>query len=301
MPKPDSSTNNVLIIGGLLVDDIAISSENLTVASSNPVSWQQRLGGVATNVARVAAQQLNVLLIASTGDDSQGTVLANLLAQEALSSSLVIWPKQTSDRYTAVLNPDGELFIGLADAQLAEQMRWSDIATRLPDQPPSAVVLDANLSQDCIGETVNAFATHYQAKVPVIALSVSPAKSVRWLNVADKVDVLLCNRREAAALTKLDWQTNINLLADGLLETQFSRFAITDGSNNILVQEHLTRSTVVVPKIQIDRNVNGAGDAMAGATIAGLVSGQTLTQAIGSTGLQAARAVLLGDSEPPAI
>jgi len=114
MPGPITATNKLLVIGGLLVDDIAISTENLSAGSSNPVSWHHRLGGVATNVARVAAQQLGVLLIANTGDDENSKLLVRLLAQQSLSSSLVVWVGKNSDRYTAVLNADGELFVGLA-------------------------------------------------------------------------------------------------------------------------------------------------------------------------------------------
>jgi len=301
MPRPETAIKNVLIIGGLLVDDIAISVENLKEGSSNPVSWHHRLGGVATNVARVAAQQLGVLLIANTGDDEHGKLLASLLAQQSLSSSLVIWSGENSDRYTAVVNANGELFIGLADAQLVEQMRWSDIEQRLPAWRPEAVVIDANLSPSCLSETVNALASHYQTPVPIYALAVSPAKSVRWLSVADKVDVLLCNRREAAALTKLDWQSDINLLADGLLEQRFENFVITDGGDAILVQDRQSRSFIPVPEIRIDKNVNGAGDAMAGATIVQLIHGQSLPQALRAAGLNAAQAVLSGSSESPLI
>jgi len=299
MARPETTSKNILIIGGLLIDDIAISTENLRTGSSNPVSWHHRLGGVATNVARVAAQQLGVLLIANTGDDEHGKLLASRLAQQSLSSSLVVWTGENSDRYTAVLDSNGELFIGLADASLVEQMRWSDIQQRLPEWRPEAIVIDANLSPTCLSETITALASHYETRVPVYALAVSPAKSVRWLSVADKVDVLLCNRREAAALTGLDWQSNINTLADSLIEKLFSSFVITDGGEPILVQDRQTRSSVPVPDIQINKNVNGAGDAMAGATIVQLIKGQGLSQAISAAGLEAARAVLLGGSESP--
>ncbi len=294
MPRPETANKNILIIGGLLFDDIAISTENLRPGCSNPVSWHHRLGGVATNIARVAAQQVGVLLIACTGDDEYGKRLTGLLAQYSLSTSLVVWPGENSDRYTAVLDSNGELFIGLADASLVEQMRWSDIEQRLPKWQPEAIVVDANLSQICLNESVNALASHYETHVPIHALAVSPAKSVRWLNVADKVDLLLCNRREAAALTKLDWQSDINTLADGLIKQRFSSFVVTDGGAPILVQDQQTRSIVPVPEIRINKNVNGAGDALAGAAIVQLINGQRLSQAVSGAGLEAARAVLAG-------
>lgn len=300
MSKSDAVEKTVIVIGGLLVDDIAISAEYLHAKSSNPVRWQHRLGGVATNVARVVAQQLNTLLIASTGDDNHSNLLTSLLADASFSSLLVVRKGQNSDRYTAVLDHDGELYIGLADARLAEQLTWEDIHSRLPESRPDAIVLDANLSEACIRETVTAIHQHYQPTVPVIALSVSPTKSQRWLSVAESVHTLLCNRREAAALTGLDANTNISTLADALVEKHFHRFMITDGGDPVLVQEHDSRHTIPVPPINIEQNVNGAGDAMAGATIVQLVLGQSLPHAVEAS-MPAARSVLSGGASPPTV
>lgn len=299
MPKSDAVQKNIIVIGGLLVDDIAISAENLRARSSNPVRWQHRLGGVATNVAHVVAQQLDTLLIASTGDDNYGDLLTRLLADASMSSSLIVRSQQSSDRYTAVLDHDGELYIGLADAKLAEQLTWQEIKAHLPESAPAAFVLDANLSQNCLVDTVTAIHQPDDLSVPVIALAVSPVKSLRWLPVAKSVDTLLCNRREAAALTRLDDNSDINTLADALQKQQFQTFAITDGPDPIVVQEPDARHTIPVPPIAIAQNVNGAGDALAGATIVALALGQSLQQAIYTAGMQAARSVLSGDSSQP--
>ena len=292
---------NVTVIGGLLVDDIAISEEFLRARSSNPVRWQHKLGGVATNVARVVAQQVNTRLIACCGDDNQGELLAKLLAKEPLTPSLHIMKGHSSDRYTAVLDHDGELYIGLADARLAEQMQWHDIKSRLDDTAPDAFVLDANLSEQCLAQTVVALEQHYHVTVPIIALSVSPVKAQRWLPVAHFVNTLLCNRREAAALSGQDIHQDINQLGDALLKNGFSQFVITDGSNPVLVQELKTRHTIPVPEVNIEQTVNGAGDALAGASIAQLVRGQKLSDAIAASGMQAASSVLSGQSHPPGL
>lgn len=296
--RPINSNVDVVVIGGLLVDDIAIAAENVKPRSSNPVIWQHRLGGVATNVARVVAQQLGILLIANTGDDNDGKMLSQLLSQQSIASALVIWSNEASDRYTAVLNPDGELFVGLADAQLVERLRWGDIKARLPQQRPSAIVVDANLSEQCLVETLEALDTHYTPRVPVYALAVSPIKSRRWLTLAKRVDVLLCNRREAAALTDLPDESPIDALANGLMAHKFARFVITDASDPVLVQEHNSRTYIPVSNIAIEAAVNGAGDALAGATISELVRGQALPQAV-QAGLAASADVLSGKHQSP--
>ena len=163
------------------------------------------------------------------------------------------------------------------------------------------MVLDANLSQACLIEIFSSLDTHYENRVPLFALAVSPLKAVRYLPKAEQIDVLFCNRREAAALTQLDWQTDLKLLADALLKLKFNSFVITDGGNPMLVQEQQLRTSIAIPPVHISKNVNGAGDALAGATIASLILGQTLAQAAQNTGLSAARMVLNGESEPPLV
>lgn len=305
MINQKSITKNVLMIGGLLLDDIAIPEHSLKPASSNPVKWQHKLGGVAANVARVAVRQLNVHFIASIGDDNVGDRLSIGIQQaqfsHTLTAALIIRTGQHSDKYTAILQPDGELYLGLADAQLTAHITWHEIVSRLPENKPDGVVLDANLSATCITDLLHSLNAHYAAHIPVFALAVSPSKALRYLPMADKLDVMFCNRREAAALTQLDWQTELTQLADAMLKLGFKRFVITDGSQPMLVQAKQKRDTVVVPSVQITRNVNGAGDALAGATIASLITGQSLAHAVQQTGLRAANQVLTGESEPPLI
>lgn len=265
------------------------------------MQWQHRLGGVATNVARVVSQQFETLLVASIGTDNQAPLLKKLLQQESISASLITRQNQSSDRYTAVLDQDGELYVGLADVQLAEQITWAEIASRLPALPPDALVLDANLSAACLKNTIESLADIYKASLPVFALAVSPVKSSRWLPIAGKVDTLLCNRREAAALTQTDVNAPINEMADALSQQGFKRFVITDGNRSVLVQDTEQRHAIPVTSVPIEQTVNGAGDALAGATISQYLQGSDLADAVAQSGLKAAGAVLCGDVRPPSI
>ncbi len=301
MLSSDAARKNVTLVGGLLVDDIAISTKLLRPRSSNPVQWQHRLGGVATNVARVVSQQIETLLVASIGTDNQAPILKKLLQQESITASLITRQNQPSDRYTAVLDQDGELYVGLADVQLAEQITWDEIASRLPELPPDALVLDANLSADCLRNTIESLDDAYKTSPPIFALAVSPVKSARWLPIAHKVDTLLCNRREACALTQLDVNTPINEIADALLQQHFKRFVLTDGNQTVLVQDTDQRHAIPVTAVPIEQTVNGAGDALAGATISQYLQGSDLAEAVAQSGMEAARAVLCGDTRPPSI
>ena len=296
--KPGRSA---VVIGGILVDDIAIPAENLCPGSSNPVTWQHRLGGVAANVACVVAQQLDTTFIGSVGDDYNGSMLSSLLKKKAIRASMVCNANQQSDRYTAVLNSDGELYIGLADARLAEMLTWSNINAQLANKNPNVIIIDANLSARCLQDTVEALHARFTQSAHIIGLAVSPVKAQRWRPVTSLMSLFFCNRREAAALGNLRDDIGIDKLADGLLKLNIKRFVITDGQNPILVQHNESRTLIRTPQQKIKTTVNGAGDALAGASIAQYALGSSLVQAVESAGIAAAQAVLSGQTLPPEI
>ena len=276
--------NEVVVIGAAGIDDIARPTAQMRAGASNPVQWQRFAGGVAANVARGISRQLCAHLITVIGTDPQGQVLAAKLNEAGVKVAAFNPLNSSTGSYTAVLDEHGELFVGLSDFTSIELLTWRQVEQLLPatlktdssSNRVQAIVLDANLSEQCIVETVNQLAVSNTA---VFALTVSPAKAIRLLPVASKVDALFCNRAEASALTMLDKGSTLDQFADRLSVLGFNQFVISDGSSTALVQElepadqNLNkRQNVDVPTLPIGiealSTVNGAGDAMAAATIA---------------------------------
>ncbi len=120
-----------MIVGALHVDDIATSRQGLIARASNPVSRHQRVGGVAANAALAAASigrggnsqaDQHVAFAAAIGTDAVATQLENTLLQAGILPCLQYLPGCMTGRYIAVLEPDGELYIGLSDVALAESL-----------------------------------------------------------------------------------------------------------------------------------------------------------------------------------
>jgi len=313
------------IIGAVHIDDIATPSESLVSYASNPVKWEHRLGGVASNAACAAARynneqkSLSITLSAAVGDDSSSHSLYQTLIQLGVTPKFQIKKNSATGRYSAVMTHDGELFIGLADVSLAESLSAKEIIVRLGDsaldQSPketkklshesdseptsanSALLLDANLSSTCLSELSSWAKKH---SLPCAAMCVSPAKSVRLSPISSLIDILFCNRREALALTT-DQPDNAPLwqLADALTLCGFNQFVLTDGSEPLIVQSSSERITVDISKARSTQNVNGAGDALAGASMAAWLNGYTLIEAVREFGLGQARAVVEGSLQSP--
>ena len=300
-----AQNDRLAIIGALHVDDIARSSSSLVSRASNPVSWEQRLGGVAANSARAAAQSgigsQTIEFMAAVGDDSLGRSLFTALSTCNVIPKLQTIPGHATGRYTAILNSDGELYIGLADVALAEQLASNHVQKLAQSGPYSAFMVDANLSEHCLVSVAN-LATKTSTRLAV--LTVSPSKSLRLRPIAAQVDLLFCNRREAMALVANDdaaaeligtEYVNTELLADGLCKLGFKQIVLTDAQEPILIQDSDSRHRIPVPNIESPYTVNGAGDAMAGACFAAWASGMSLYDSVKQHGINAATGVVRGE------
>ncbi len=274
-------------IGSLLVDDIAKPLQILHAGASNPVSWSQSVGGVAANVARAAAVCVKTTLISAAGND-----LPAVLSHPNLNTVDCHWITRDKpfDRYTAVLNESGDLFLGLASTELAESISLSDILAQIK-APTTAFAIDANLNGQCLRELVDYIKSTHPNTI-IAALPVSPEKAVKWQASAAEVDVLFCNRQEAAALTGQPPALPIDELANALARMGFGCFVLTDAGKPIRVRQHNQLTNVVVPQVAITGNVNGAGDALAGATLAHFLTRHKLVESTSIAGLAAARCVL---------
>jgi len=295
--------SSILIVGAVHVDEVAHSTVPLVMKASNRIQWQHTLGGVATNVARAAHHSLAgasaVSLIGTVGDDPRGRQIQQILEASGINASLSVNPQYNTGRYTVIIDNDGELCVGLSDVAIAEQLTCGHVhqATHWPTT--QAVLIDANLTQSCIEDIIDQTSPD---SIPTAAVAVSPAKALRLLPIATKLDLLFCNRREAAALTRLPNESNpIEKLAEGLLETGFKQFILTDGSEPALLQLHDERLCVPVPAISLAQNVNGAGDALAGATFAQWTQGLSLRNALTEHGLRMAANVVIGKHTAPAL
>jgi pseudouridine kinase len=294
-----ATTNRMLVIGAVHLDDIAQPDCPLVPEASNPVTWTQRIGGVAANAACAAARILNtptnnqVEIVAAVGDDAIALQLKQALHTAGVGTRLFEFPGAHTGRYTAIMTNDGELHIGLADVSLAERLGESNDHKIAELDAYHAVLVDANLSESYL----RTIATQTnQLDVLLTAMSVSPIKSLRLLGIAKQIDVLFCNRREALFMNpQLPASASLSELADGLCQAGFTQLVLTDGGSPLLVQDKIQRVRLNVPDVESTQNVNGAGDALAGASFAAWSNGMNLVQAVQEVGLAHAAMVVKGD------
>lgn len=296
-------SRSILAVGALHVDDMATPVSSLVPNASNPVLWSRLVGGVAAKTLLAMKHhrgECSAHLLAAMGDDSLGETLTRTVEARGISLCPVRFEHRPTGRYTVVVDQQGELFVGLSDVTLSECITAVHVLNKMKELQPNVLVLDANLSSNCLDEIAEQVAeqrrdsSEGQSAPLVVALAVSPVKSQRLRNLAPVIDLLFCNRREAAALTERSSDTELQTLGSGLVGMGFNDIVLTDGGDSVWVRSHQHTVLIDVPEQSIKDTVNGAGDALAGATLAQWSAGKRLSDSVRDAGLSAAAAVLEG-------
>ncbi len=319
MPEP---APEVSVFGAAHIDVEMRLLSGWHEAASNPVSRYERIGGVASNVATHLAKSCNTHLYTALGADSQGQTISSKLSEHGIKVNSFATGHRTGT-YIAVIEANGELRVGLADTaaieavqrqhlQQFEQQNEVDFQQQFRQQ--QAICFDCNCSESLISEICLAVQqtqySHPQGQPqqnpkssalpgtrPLLAaLGVSPAKISKLLAHAAQIDILFANRAEVATLAESDGSTPPETLLMRLAQRGFRQIVATDGANNTTVLSAGTVNQLAVPSLTThpaggnsSYSVNGAGDALAAATIAALLQHNSLISAVRDFGFSAAR------------
>ncbi len=274
-----TNTPRLLAMGGAHIDRRGRLSGPHIPATSNPGHMREDVGGGVLNAARCAVQRgIHVSLFSVRGGDAGGERVTEAIAASGIEDLSCVFLDRTTPSYTAILDDHGELITGLADMELYErafprQMRRRKLRDAIAGV--DALLCDANMPTEAIA----ALAAQRDARL-FGAIAVSPAKAGRLLPSLRDLSVLFMNGREARALAGLD---ETGPLSDAVLTLEalgLSAGVITAGSDRILLFDQNGIFGIEPPAIDKVADVTGAGDALAGATMAALMNGESLSEAV---------------------
>ena len=278
--SPDKFT---AFIGGAHFDRMGKLSGQVVQGASNPGVFKSMPGGAGLNTARVVAKLgAKAVICGPVGDDIEADELRKLLKDEHISDGLITMKGRQTGSYVSIIAPDGELIIAMNDLSLNEEMSALWVMENCAEHLAGAKhwFLTANLSRGAVRELVEA------ADVPIIAATVSQAKAIRFRGVLDKIALMFSNVKEAQSLLgRSDGEGEE--LAQVLLKRGVKSGVITNGAAAVTYWSQGTVHQIEVPQVSNVVDVTGAGDAMAGAVIAGLDRGLGFGEAVGA-GIKAA-------------
>lgn len=284
----------IACIGGIDVDRKACVDGKLHLGTSNPVTVTACPGGVAGNMARSLARLgCRVSLFSILGKDAVGdTLLQELEAAGVDVAGVLRSADHPTASYTAVLEPNGQLFLGLADMAIFEELdaEWCDSIAALLARSEVWIV-DTNLP----AATLEHLLKTHRRKATVIADPVSVAKSIRLRPVLDAVDVLFPDREEAAELSgqRVKTRRDVVKAAAQIRRLGVGTVVVTLGADGLYIHDAQGgRFMSAIPSEKV-RDVTGAGDALVAGYVYGMLAGGSYEPAL--FGLAAASLTLETD------
>lgn len=265
-----NQTESVVCIGAANVDKKIKTVHKLLPYTSNPVTSHTSIGGVARNVAEnLGRLGQKVSLISIVGNDSEWQYVKELSNPFMDTDNVIVVEGQSTGTYTALLDADGEMYLGLADMSVYDAMTPDMLAKQAHVlQHAKCIVVDLNCPKDTI-EYVCSFAQKYHIKL--VLITVSEPKMERMPNELSAVDCLITNLGETCAYfgKKFETAKEQESAAKQWHDLGVKTVVMTAGAKAVLLSHLGHVEWLNVKSLENDQivDVTGAGDSFTGAFV----------------------------------
>ena len=274
----DEPISPMLCIGGMNLDTKLVLDRPLHLGTSNPVHAAHSPGGVIRNVAEnLSRLDHRVSLMSVVGDDAAGRTLLDHASTLMDISVVDVIAGATSGAYQAVIEPGGDMVVGLADMDIVERMDATWIRQRKVHlKVAKRWVADNNLPQAAMAELIE-FSNKLDK--PLTVVGVSAPKTARLPKNLRGIDLTVFNRDETQAAFGTDESDPINLVRLWL-SAGVRHAVVTAGTDGVAYGTNEECGFCPVHAAPHVVDATGAGDAFSAGLIHGLDQGQSLAQAV---------------------
>jgi len=273
-----SESQPIICIGGANIDRKLYVKDKAQFGTSNPVQSALSVGGVARNIAEnLGRLDLEVILLTASGTDSDWSFITEGSSLYMNLDYVSQIPGMATGSYSAVLDPEGELIIALADMDVYEEitpelLRKQDVLLK----QAKCIIADLNCPKGTL-QFICDFAKSHQR--PLALIPVSSPKMNRLPDDLKGVTWLITNRDESEMFFKRKMNTDQEW-KDALkkwLSLGIANVVITNGKKGAMIgnrEEGIFHFPSIETKDIVD--VTGAGDAFSSAVIYSWLNGQRL-------------------------
>jgi pseudouridine kinase len=263
---------SLVCIGGACIDRKYMCVEQARPGTSNPARASRSFGGVARNVAEnLARLGVPVSLLSVVGDDENGAALLQHAENSGIDTSLIFRDggKVTSE-YTAIVDPQGELVLGVADMRAVESITEAQIARHWPTiERAGRLFVDCNVSAQVLAFCIEC------CRAGTVQLTVDAVSEVKVRKLPQRLDgvaLLFLNEGEGAAYLGAPAR------ASSVRERGARSVVLTRGARGVVVAGDVETEVSAPPARCIDPT--GAGDALVATTLYRLLQGDKLVDAV---------------------
>ena len=258
----------IACIGGAHIDRHGLLGGPLVLGTSNPGSVTSDFGGVARNVAEnLSRLGREVLMVSRVGDDETGRAVVSHLNSLGIDTSSVSISARPTASYTAILEPTGELVLGLADMAIYDEITPELLEPALPRLLECELwFVDANLPAATIE-----WIARVSAHLALAADAVSVVKSRKLTGILDTVSPLFLNIAQAASLLGVDSFPDAASAARAMSQGVLAGVVTAGAAGVAAWLKDEVRAMPARPATV--RDVTGAGDALIAGTLFGVTGG----------------------------
>ena len=235
-------------IGAFHKDYIMHLKANYYKNRTNPITQKEDLGGVAYRIAsKLSFLNTNTELISLDCD--------NEFKKELKKKNIIFIPltkKKLKRNYTAILNNNGKMILGLANMNNYEK-NFSIKAIR--NKKNENIIMDLNLSLKTIKSIINKF----YIKNNICIIGTSAHKIYKIKNLLKKIHILILNKQESFNLTGKN--KILDSLKNLIKQNKKIKIIISNGKNTMYAYNNNYIYSCKPMLINI-KNENGAGDIM---------------------------------------
>lgn len=272
------AARRTVCIGGAVLDRKYRAREPLVFETSNPVDGFRSFGGVARNVAEnLALLGTPTSFVSIVGDDETGRQILRHMRDRGIDvSQVVTTAERPTAEYAAILSPEGELALGIADMSIFDLFVPSHLDRLWPHIAAATwVFLDCNLPAETLAALI---ARKHGARFRLAVDAVSTLKAARLGDDLHGIDLLFMNLSEANAVLKRRGAESLNDAREAALGLQAAgarEAVVTMGEKGIAVAGiNEAKSFPAVEANTVD--MTGAGDAMIAGTLHRILCGDDI-------------------------
>ncbi len=277
LPEKDT----VVVVGGANVDRKFHIKEEVKYGTSNPSSVSISVGGVARNIAEnLGRLGSSVKLITLMGKDQDAVFIEEACGAFVDFELVEKLEDEETGSYSAILNNEGDLVLGLANMSIYDSLLPNVLkkyeATLLNTK---CIIADLN----CPKETVE-----YLREIAIsknIDFTIVPVSSSKMKNMPDElkgVTYFICNLDEAETYLdrRIEQKEDCENAIELLLKKGIENVILTVGDRGVYIGNSSGIKHLEAVKVNEVIDVTGAGDAFVGATMHGVLAGESFVEAV---------------------
>lgn len=275
-------TFDVVVVGTIFVDIKGFPRGAYDSRGRNIGNVQFYHGGVGRNVAETMVQLDVSTAFSSTADSSAlGQEVIDRLQSMGIDTSYVLQKQGGMGMWMAVIDEAGDLA-----GSISQMPAYDVLETAILNAAPAflstckAVALEIDLTVKIAEEIVE---QAIAKQVPIYGIPGNLDVIKQRPELLGKLQCFICNEVEAAKLTPYSTETlaDLKAAAQHFISSGMKQVVITLGERGSYFVDTITQEEGLVPPCQVDVvDTTGAGDSFFAGTVAALIQGASLKQAV---------------------